>query len=156
METRIAILMNTRFGPLLSIALLTGSFLLPAVNASADCVAPPPGLVGWWPGESNANDIVGDHNGTLLGPVSFSAGEVGQSFVLNGSNSTNSKLVYGTGTNCGTGLVSLTPAFALAFGTSVSAGGGLGYLIKVPAGNALCVNNSSSSGVNVLVSYTMF
>ena len=78
------------------------------------------------------------------------------SFVLNGSNSTNSKLVYGTGTNCGTGLVSLTPAFALAFGTSVSAGGGLGYLLKVPAGNALCVNNSSSSGVNVLVSYTVF
>jgi hypothetical protein len=50
------------------------------------CTPAPSGLVGWWPGESNANDIVGDHNGTLLGPVSFSAGEVGQSFVLNGSN----------------------------------------------------------------------
>jgi lysophospholipase L1-like esterase len=32
-----------------------------------DCVSAPPGLVGWWPGEGNANDIAGTNNGALQG-----------------------------------------------------------------------------------------
>jgi len=46
-----------------------------------------PGLISWWPGEGNANDVVGTNNGVLLG-VGFGTGEVGQAFVFS-ANSTN-------------------------------------------------------------------
>ena len=41
------------------------------------CVTPPPGLVAWWAGEANANDMAGTNNGTLSGGASFEGGEVG-------------------------------------------------------------------------------
>jgi hypothetical protein len=44
---------------------------------------PPPlpsGLVGWWPGDGNANDAVGRNHGTLTGGTTFSTGKVGQAF----------------------------------------------------------------------------
>jgi len=53
---------------------------------SDDCAAPPAGLVAWWPGEGTANDIVGTNNGTVVGGVTFTNGEVGQAFSLNGSS----------------------------------------------------------------------
>jgi hypothetical protein len=51
------------------------------------CTPPPSGLVSWWKGESNALDSVDGNNGTLQGGVTFAAGEVGQTFNFNGSNS---------------------------------------------------------------------
>ena len=61
--------------------------LLSAFQAwSADCVTPPAGLVSWWPGEGNANDIVGTNNGTLYNGVGFAPGVVGQAFSFNGSS----------------------------------------------------------------------
>jgi hypothetical protein len=42
-------------------------------------------MVGWWPGDGNANDIVGGNNGTLVGGVSFVPGEVGQAFSFDGT-----------------------------------------------------------------------
>ncbi|HLZ54003.1 MAG TPA: LamG-like jellyroll fold domain-containing protein, partial [Verrucomicrobiae bacterium] len=50
------------------------------------CVPPPAGLVSWWPGEGNADDIVGTNNGTLVDGVTFAAGRVGQAFHLDGTN----------------------------------------------------------------------
>src|SRR6266404_2043280 len=50
------------------------------------CAPSPPGIVSWWPGDGNANDIVGGNNGTLVGGVTFAAGEVGQAFGFNGSD----------------------------------------------------------------------
>jgi len=44
----------------------------------------PAGLLGWWPGEGNANDEIAGNNGTLHGGVTFSPGEVGQAFNFNG------------------------------------------------------------------------
>ena len=38
------------------------------------------GLISWWPGEGNANDIAGANNGTLVGSVTFAPGLVGQAF----------------------------------------------------------------------------
>ena len=48
------------------------------------CVAPPSGLVSWWPGDGNANDIRGGNNGTLQGGVTFAAGKVEQAFSFDG------------------------------------------------------------------------
>jgi Concanavalin A-like lectin/glucanases superfamily len=49
------------------------------------CVNPPPNMVGWWPGDGNANDIVGGNNGTLQGGTTFASGEVGQAFSFDGT-----------------------------------------------------------------------
>jgi concanavalin A-like lectin/glucanase superfamily protein len=48
------------------------------------CTPPPSGMVSWWPGDGNANDIQGSNNGTSLNGATFSAGEVGQAFSLDG------------------------------------------------------------------------
>jgi hypothetical protein len=56
-------------------------FLVLAPGASAQfCTAPPPGLVSWWPGDGNANDIVDGNNGTLQNGAAFGVGNVGQAF----------------------------------------------------------------------------
>src|SRR5207244_4462374 len=49
------------------------------------CVEAPAGLVGWWPGEGNANDLLGANNGVALSGVSYAAGKVGQGFNFNGT-----------------------------------------------------------------------
>jgi len=47
-----------------------------------DCFPPPAGMVAWWPGDGNANDIQGTNNGTLQGGVFFTAARVGQGFAF--------------------------------------------------------------------------
>lgn len=44
------------------------------------CVSPPLGMVGWWPGDSNANDIIGGNDGTLQGNATFAKGMVLSAF----------------------------------------------------------------------------
>ena len=44
------------------------------------------GLVSWWPGEGNANDVIGTNNGTAVGGLSYTNGEVGQAFQLDGTS----------------------------------------------------------------------
>jgi hypothetical protein len=67
------------------------AFVLPGlcavvnVVAAQICAQPPAGLVGWWPGEENADDIQGGNNGMLQGGVTFTAGEVDQAFDFDGS-----------------------------------------------------------------------
>jgi hypothetical protein len=56
-----------------------------------------PGLVAWYPGEGNANDVVAGNNGFIHGDVSFVPGKVGQAFSFNG----------------GTGYVEAISSFAL-------------------------------------------
>jgi len=77
-------------------------------------------------------------------------------YVINGGGATTVKFVYGTGTACATGQVSLTPAFTLASGTNVSLGGGLGYVMKAPSGNALCATTSAAVAANIHIAYTQF
>ena len=60
-------------------ALLTVNVLPPS------CDPAPAGLVSWWAGQSNANDSFGTNNGTLVGAVTYTNGEVGQAFSFNGS-----------------------------------------------------------------------
>jgi Concanavalin A-like lectin/glucanases superfamily len=47
-------------------------------------VQPLSGLVSWWPGDGNAQDIVGPNDGTLQGGATFAPGMVGEAFKLNG------------------------------------------------------------------------
>ncbi len=64
----------------LVVILTVGLPVAPARGAIPPCTPPPSGLVSWWPGEDNANDIVASDNGTLHGGVTFAAGEVDQAF----------------------------------------------------------------------------
>ena len=57
------------------------------VNPPPSCDPAPSGIVGWWPGEGNAYDIIGTNNGTLQGGASYTSGKVGQAFTFDGSGS---------------------------------------------------------------------
>lgn len=68
----------------------------------------------------------------------------------------NIKLVYGTGAACGTGTTDLTGYYNLAGQAGISAGGGLGPVLVVPASNALCATTSAAVQMSGAVSYTQF
>jgi hypothetical protein len=72
------------------------------------------------------------------------------------AGTTTFKFVYGTGTNCGTGTTDLHPAFAWTAQDGFSGGSGLGPILVVPAGNALCVTNSAAVQVSGWIAYTQF
>jgi hypothetical protein len=63
---------------------VTGLFVSYAV--AQVCVTPPTGMVSWWPGDENANDIQGAHHGALQNGATFAPGKVGQAFDLDGLN----------------------------------------------------------------------
>ena len=62
---------------------LVGFTFVPAARAQV-CVPPPPGMVSWWPGDGNANDIQDGNHGTLRNGATFAPGKVGQAFSLDG------------------------------------------------------------------------
>ncbi len=49
-------------------------------------VPAPAGMISWWRAENNATDSIGTNNGTISNGVSFAAGEVGQSFLFDGTS----------------------------------------------------------------------
>ena len=55
------------------------------VNAAV-CTTEPSGMVAWYPGDGNADDIKGSNNGTLQNGATFAPGKVDQAFSLDGSN----------------------------------------------------------------------
>jgi concanavalin A-like lectin/glucanase superfamily protein len=76
-----------------SLAVLTFEFVVSAQNVTSvstlcdtGCLLPPTGLLGWWPGDGNANDIQLGSNGTLMNGATFAPGLVGQAFSLDGVN----------------------------------------------------------------------
>ncbi len=53
----------------------------------ATCATPPTSMIGWWPGQDNADDISGHgNNGTLQNGATFATGKVGQAFNFDGVN----------------------------------------------------------------------
>jgi len=58
-------------------------------------IEPPPGLVGWWPGDGNAFDIIGTNNGTLMNGATFAPGKVDEAFSFDGVDD----VVWAPGTN---------------------------------------------------------
>jgi hypothetical protein len=66
---------------------VTGLALGLHLDSSAQSIAPPPGMIAWWPGDGNANDIYGTNHGVLLGGATATiGGKVGQAFDLNGTS----------------------------------------------------------------------
>lgn len=76
--------------------------------------------------------------------------------MLVGGTATNVSLVYGTGTNCGTGQVALTPAWQFPANGGISDSYPFGNAILTPNGQALCVKTSAGNAVQVLIRYAKF
>ena len=53
--------------------------------AQSVCVPAPSGVISWWPGDGNADDIQDDNSGTLEGDAAFDNGLVGEAFRFNGN-----------------------------------------------------------------------
>jgi len=72
---------QTRRSPLNSLnAFLANLFMV----QQPQCTTPPAGMVAWYPGDGNANDIQGGNNGTLMNGATFASGMVAQAFSLDG------------------------------------------------------------------------
>lgn len=56
------------------------------VNPLPPCSPVPSGIVSWWPAEGNASDIAGSNNGTPVGALAYTNGEVGEGFYLTNAN----------------------------------------------------------------------
>jgi hypothetical protein len=72
------------------------------------------------------------------------------------AGTTNMTFEYGTGSNCGTGTQALTGAYAFTAQSGAAPGSGLGPILVVPAGNALCALNSAAVQLSGSLSYTQF
>src|SRR3954471_1042177 len=82
------------FGSYVVPRLLAGFVFLSSISLSplhalaATCSPAPTNIVGWWPGDANANDLMGSNNGTLQGgATATAAGMVASAFAFDGTNS---------------------------------------------------------------------
>jgi hypothetical protein len=72
------------------------------------------------------------------------------------AGTTNFTFEYGTGTNCAAGTTALTGPYGLVAQFGAAKGSGLGPVLVVPAGNALCAVNSATVQVSGSLAYTQF
>lgn len=81
---------RTRFATLARVgAAVIGAVCLTATLVSAQSGAvPPPGMIGWWPADGNANDLVGSNDGSFVNGATLATGIVtagtGQAFSFDG------------------------------------------------------------------------
>ncbi len=68
----------------------------------------------------------------------------------------NVSLVYGTGTNCGTGTTTIDGPMPLVAQTGYSAGIGIGATHKLPASQELCITTDQSVQVGGSYSYSQY
>jgi hypothetical protein len=66
---------------------ITSSVATLTVQPPTNCYSPPPGLIGWWPGDGNAKDIVGTNNGNFSNGVVSVPGLLGNAMKFDGTNS---------------------------------------------------------------------
>lgn len=64
--------------------------------------------------------------------------------------------VYGTGSSCGTGTTALTGIYGMSTFTALSKGNGVGAILFVPVGNALCIVTTTSAQTSGSVSYAQY
>ena len=76
-------------------------------------------------------------------------------YIISSTTTVNVKLIYGTGTTCGTGTTALTPAWqfqAITAGiASIADFASNDRGLVVPAGNDLCINTSAGNSVQATV-----
>jgi hypothetical protein len=72
------------------------------------------------------------------------------------AGTTNFTFEYGTGTNCAAGTAALTGPYSLVAQFGAAKGSGLGPVLVVPAGNAICAVNSATVQVSGSLAYTQF
>jgi hypothetical protein len=63
------------------------------------CASAPSGLIAWLPGEGNALDVVGGHNGTLQNGAGYAPGVAGQGFSFDGASAYVDLGAWSPGTN---------------------------------------------------------
>lgn len=68
---------------------------------------------------------------------------------------TNVGLNYGTGTDCGTGAVALTPAFQFTAQSGIAEPATAFRGMSAPAGNDVCINSSAGVAVQAIVYYVV-
>lgn len=71
--------------------------------------------------------------------------------IANGTG--NVQFVAGTGVNCATGQTNVTGNYHLIAQTGFFKGNGLGPILFVPAGNALCVTTNTANEIDGSLSY---
>jgi hypothetical protein len=122
------------------------------------CVAPPSGLVSWWPGDGNAQDLVGGNNGTLTNGVSYVPGEADQAFNF---NSIGSAVVVGSAPNlqlqnftieawiqrASDSILTLDPAAAYANGEIFGFGRG-GYVFGINTNSTIFLSKAEVDEVS--------
>ncbi|HXB59122.1 MAG TPA: LamG-like jellyroll fold domain-containing protein [Candidatus Acidoferrales bacterium] len=79
------------FGVFWLLPTLIGSFLFAEIQVrpvrAASCDPAPTGIIGWWPGNGDATDLIGGNNGALEGgATATAAGMVGEAFSFDGTN----------------------------------------------------------------------
>jgi hypothetical protein len=93
---------------------------------------------------------------TQIVPLSGSTVIYVTSFDVVAGGTGNITFEYGTGSNCATGKTALTGAYPLTAQAGIAKGSGVGTILKVPAGNALCVLTSAAVQMSGSVSYIQF
>jgi len=71
---------------LISISIIYSLISTPTLSTAQSCVSPPSGLISWWPGDGNAEDIFDGYDGALVGDTTFASGKVDQAFSLDGNS----------------------------------------------------------------------
>jgi len=62
------------------------SFGIATPAMAASCASASSGMLSWWGGDNNTQDIMGTHHGTLAGGTTYAPGLVGQAFSFNGQS----------------------------------------------------------------------
>jgi hypothetical protein len=90
--------MNTKYNKLKTTTLMTiavfaligttgiGAPAFAGAPPPTECTIPPNNMVGWWPGDGDADDIIGDNDGTEQNGASYDSGKVNHGFSLDGSD----------------------------------------------------------------------
>ena len=58
---------------------------IPQTAAPQTCLPPPSGMIAWWPGDGNTDEIVSARNGSIVGSAGFAPGIVADAFSFDGN-----------------------------------------------------------------------
>jgi hypothetical protein len=75
---------QARLWILATLSLFLGIALVPAWATAQTCVEPPPGSLGWWPGDGDGTDLESGAEAMLVNGAGFAPGHVDQAFSLDG------------------------------------------------------------------------